>query len=141
MLVSFYCLWHGKYRLPGSGWILRQAARCPGNLTRYRLSLAEKQTIDIDFTDVSSVIWLNHLLGDRTEEDGLVKAIEQSTPQDGVLWDIGANCGVFSYQVAKQGRARKIIFLSPIPCSTSWPLRPCNPSSTSAEWSALFPTN
>lgn len=114
-LVAFYCFWHGKLRLKGSGLFLRLCATHISALREYRLRLYENQIITIDFRDVSAWYWINHKLGDSFEEEALLKALVTSCKPNDIVWDVGGNCGLFSYLLAKQKPNIQIFFFEPNP--------------------------
>jgi FkbM family methyltransferase len=114
-LVDFYLLWHGRLHRRGAGWLLGHAARKLAGLRRFPLRLPEGQTIHLDFRDISSVYWLNHLCGDRFEEEALCLALLARINAASVVWDVGANCGLFSYHLARSGKPSRVIFFEPNP--------------------------
>jgi FkbM family methyltransferase len=77
--------------------------------------LPEGQSIAVDFRDVSAFYWLNYLLGDDFEEEGLLAAVAARMQPNEVVWDVGANCGLFSYRLAKETNAKAILFFEPNP--------------------------
>ncbi|MBD2124676.1 FkbM family methyltransferase [Trichocoleus sp. FACHB-262] len=114
-LIFFYNFWHGYLHLKGAGLLVRFFVPFLPSLHHFRLNLPEGHSIFVDFRDVSATYWLNHLLGDRFEEEGLLAAIVAQTQQNTVIWDIGANCGLFSYRIARETEARRIVFFEPNP--------------------------
>lgn len=58
---------------------------------------------------------MNYLLGDKLEESGLVEAICRASKPGDVIWDIGANCGLFSYLLARRLPSCRIVFFEPNP--------------------------
>jgi FkbM family methyltransferase len=119
LLVNFYRFWHGKLHLKGAGLLLRQALPFTSGLHAFRLKISEEHSITVDFQDVSAFYWLNYLLGDRFEEQGLLAAIKQQSNPSSIVWDVGANCGLFSFRLAKEGASKKIIFFEPNPAMFS----------------------
>lgn len=115
LLVSFYRFWHGRLGLQGAGLLLRLALPLIPELRRFPLRLPEGHFVEVDFADVSAMYWLNHLLGDRFEEEGLLMAVHWQMPERAVVWDVGANCGLFSYRLARDQKARKVVFFEPNP--------------------------
>lgn len=114
-LVFFYRIWHGVFHLKGAGALLTKAAASSEKLRHYPLKLAEGQTIEVDFRDVSSMYWLNSLLGDPFEEKGLLAAIKPFLKGKDVIWDIGANSGLLSYHLAKKGNPGELHLFEPNP--------------------------
>ena len=115
LLVNFYRLWHGKLHLKGAGLLLRRAAPICPELHNYCLRVSETHSVTFDFRDVSATYWLNYLLGDRFEEEGLLAAVKQKSTGSSIVWDVGANCGLFSFRLSKEGKSRKVIFFEPNP--------------------------
>jgi len=114
-LVSFYRIWHGRLHLKGAGQLLRKALPIFPSLHSYSLFLPEGQRIIVDFRDCSATYWLNHQLGDRFEEEGLLTAVKRQLNDRSIVWDVGANCGLFSYRLAREGRSKNIVFFEPNP--------------------------
>lgn len=114
LVVAFYRMWHGRLRLKGAGLLIKFLAPYCKSLQRFPLRLNEGQTINLDFRDISAACWLNHTLGDSFEETGLLKAMAAVIDEDSVVWDVGANCGKVSYLLAKETRAKEVIFFEPI---------------------------
>jgi FkbM family methyltransferase len=114
-LIHFYRFWHGTLHLKGAGLLLRFYVQIFGAHPKIKLALPEKQTISLDFHDISAITWLNHSLGDSFQEHGLIKAILSLSEKPSTLWDIGANCGLFSYHLAKARPSWKILFFEPNP--------------------------
>jgi FkbM family methyltransferase len=112
-VVSFYKYWHGYLHLKGAGAIIRILSPFLPALHHYRLNLPEGHSITVDFRDISSIYWLNYLLGDRLEEEGLLKAVIAEMKEDSVIWDVGANCGLFSYCLARPKKVKEIVFFEP----------------------------
>jgi FkbM family methyltransferase len=115
IFLNFYRLWHGTLHLKGAGWLLRQALPFVRGLNTYQLQLDEGQAVIVDFRDVSATYWLNHLLGDRFEEEGLLSALKNEMHRESVVWDVGSNCGLFSYRLAKECESRQVVFFEPNP--------------------------
>ena len=114
-MVSLYRIWHGVFRFKGAGKLLTKSASSLRGLQHYELKLPEDQVIEVDFRDVSSMYWLNHLLGDPFEERALLAAIKPFLKGDDVIWDIGANSGLLSYHLAKCGNPRELHLFEPNP--------------------------
>lgn len=115
LFVNFYKFWHGKLHLRGAGLLLRFSLPfCPG-LRSFTLRLAEGHYVTVDFRDVSAIYWLNELLGERFEELGLLTSLNHLIRDNDIVWDIGANCGLFSYRLATSSKAKYIFFFEPNP--------------------------
>lgn len=67
----------------------------------------------LDFRDVSAWYWLNHFLGEEPEEAGLLQAMAKASQTGEVIWDVGANCGLFSYLLGRRRPDNRIIFFEP----------------------------
>lgn len=113
-LVGFYRLWHGCLHLKGAGYLIGKLAPIAKSLQNYPLRLPEGHRITLDFRDISGGCWLNHSVGDNFEETGLLKAMSAFVRADTTVWDVGANCGIVSYLIAKTTPARRIVFFEPI---------------------------
>ena len=114
-MISFYRLWHGTLKRKGAGRLLNRAAPNNKGLQSYRIKLPEGHSIDLDFRDVSAMYWLNHTLGDPFEEQGLIKAIQRFLNPESVIWDIGANSGLLSYQLAREQPFSELHLFEPNP--------------------------
>jgi FkbM family methyltransferase len=114
ILVAFYRLWHGRLQLKGAGYLIGKLAPTTKSLQTYQLQLPEGHYIELDFRDISGACWLNRSLGDDFEETGLLKAISTFVQPETVVWDVGANCGIVSYMLAKSTPASRILFFEPI---------------------------
>jgi len=115
LLIKFYSLWHGHFHFKGAGFLLKQALPLSPTLSHCPLILPQGQTVTVDFNDVAAFYWLNHLLGDRFEEEGLLRALRGFVKPGSVIWDVGANCGLFSYVLTQKTAASKVIFFEPNP--------------------------
>jgi FkbM family methyltransferase len=113
-LVAFYRFWHGRLHLKGAGYLIGKLAPTTKSLQRYQLQLPEGHYIELDFRDISGACWLNRSLGDDFEETGLLKAISTFIQPETVVWDVGANCGIVSYMLAKSNPGSRIVFFEPI---------------------------
>jgi len=100
LFVSFYRLWHGKLRLKGAGRILSRLAPFLPDLQSYPLTVPELGVVKVDFRDSSAFAWFNTILDEKTDEDGLLNAIERILSPGLVFWDIGANVGTISARFA-----------------------------------------
>ena len=114
-LVAFYQMWHGKLHLPGAGRLLHRAASLLPSLQNYPLGVPPGNTICVDFRDVTAFSWINHLLGEPFEEQGLITAISRRPKARGVCWDVGANGGLFASILARKVRPRQVEFFEPQP--------------------------
>lgn len=114
LVIDFYRLWHGRFKLKGAGWLIRLLAPYFQSLQNYPLSLDEGQTITLDFTDISAFCWLHHSFGESFEETGLLQAMATVITEDSVVWDVGANCGKVCYHLAKETPAKQVVFFEPI---------------------------
>lgn len=114
-LVSFYRFWRGRLGLKGAGLALRLLAPVTRGLQRYPLVLPEGHVVHIDFTDVSAWYWINHLLGDRLEERGLLQAMKHAARPGDVVWDVGANAGLLSYLLVRSLPSCAVVFFEPNP--------------------------
>ena len=113
LLIHFYKFWHGRLHLKGAGLLLLWARSILPGLSFIKLRLQEGHILELDFHDVSAMYWLNHTLGDRFEEEGLLTAVLSEIREGSVVWDVGANCGLFSYRLAQNTKAKQIIFFEP----------------------------
>jgi FkbM family methyltransferase len=115
ILVNFYRVWHGTLKKRGAGRLLSKAAPNNKGLQSYRVRLPEGHFIELDFRDVSAMYWLNHTLGDRFEERGLLTAMRRFLKPESVIWDIGANSGLLSYHLAKEQSFSELHLFEPNP--------------------------
>jgi FkbM family methyltransferase len=113
LLLAFYHFWHGRLGLKGAGYLIGKNALLAKSLQSFPLRLPEGHSIIIDFRDVSSMSWVNHLLGEEFQEAALIRAITSTIQKDAVVWDVGANCGLFSYLTAQSPRVKQIVFCEP----------------------------
>jgi FkbM family methyltransferase len=100
LLVQFYRIWHGRFHLKGAGFLLDRIARYLPGLQAYPLRLDRNAQVTIDFRDVSSWFWINFVLGEGFEEEGLIDAMAPWLDAKSIFWDIGANAGLLSYKIA-----------------------------------------
>ena len=115
LLVRCYRIWHGRMKLRGLGLTIRILAPHFKSLQSYPLQLPEGQTLHLDFRDVSAWYWMNYTLGDRLEEEGLLQALRRVSKPGDTIWDVGANCGLFSYILARNLPDCRIVFFEPNP--------------------------
>jgi FkbM family methyltransferase len=101
LLVVFYRIWHGRLKLQGAGWLIRHAAVYLPGLQAFPLQLKDGTRIEVDFRDVSAWCWINQAVGDVFFEIGLLKAMQARMTSASVVWDVGANAGVLSYELAR----------------------------------------
>ena len=114
-LVMFYLFWHGQLGFMGAGFLLRITARFLKSLQAFCFKLNEGNFITIDLRDVSAFYWINYTLQDKYEEGGLLKAISKFSFENCSIWDCGANCGLFSYNLLKTIPMCDITFFEPNP--------------------------
>jgi len=69
----------------------------------------------VDFRDTSAFYWLNCLLGDRSEEQGLNVIIRRYLRPESTFWDVGANAGLISALVFASDPTVNIISIEPNP--------------------------
>jgi len=111
--LAFYRFWHGQLGLKGAGYVIGKIALLAKSLQSFPLRLSEGHSIIVDFRDVSSMSWVNHLLGEEFQEAALIRAITSTIQEKAVVWDVGANCGLFSYLTAQSPRVKQIVFYEP----------------------------
>jgi len=115
LLLSFYKIWHGRFGLKGAGLVIRLLAPHSRTLQNCPLRLPEGHSIYLDFRDVSAWYWLNFTLGDQLEEAGLIQAVCSVAQPGAVIWDVGANSGLFSYVLARKLPNCRIFYFEPNP--------------------------
>lgn len=113
LLLALYRFWHGRLGLKGAGYLIGKIAPLAESLQTFPIRLPEGHSIHVDFRDVSSMSWVNHLLGEEFQEAALIKAINFAMDGDAVVWDIGANCGLFSYLLIQSPKVKRIVFFEP----------------------------
>jgi len=113
LLIAFYKLWHGQLGLKGAGALIGKIAPLNRSLQSFPLRLPEGHSITVDFRDVSSMSWVNYLLGEEFQEAALIRAINSTLHEDAVVWDVGANCGLFSYLLAQSPKVQRVVFCEP----------------------------
>jgi FkbM family methyltransferase len=114
-LVSFYRFWHGSLHLPGAGRLLVWVAQHNQSLQSFPLSVPMIGETVVDFRDTSAFYWLNSLLGDRSEEQGLNVVIRRYLRPESTFWDVGANAGLISAVVFTSDPTVSIISIEPSP--------------------------
>lgn len=115
ILVNFYRIWHGTFGFKGAGALLKILAPRITGLHFYRLYLPDGTMIEVDFRDVSALFWVNDLLGDEFQEQGLVAAILPFLTGKEIVWDIGANSGLLSYHLLKSSKMCELHLFEPNP--------------------------
>lgn len=97
-IVNFYKFWHGRLHLKGAGLILKFLKKILPELWNFPIRLPNGTCVHVDFRDASSFYWLHEAIGEPFEEDGLVIAFRHFIKPESVVWDVGGNCGLFSYK-------------------------------------------
>jgi FkbM family methyltransferase len=69
----------------------------------------------VDFRDNSAFYWLNCLLGDRAEEQGLNTVIRRYLRPKSAFWDVGAHAGLISALVFASDPTVSIVSIEPNP--------------------------
>jgi len=114
--VWFYRCVHGRLGLPGSGWLLRRAARVLPDLQSFPLEIPGVGTARLDLRDAAAFALVNFSLGETDNHAVLVEAMAKHLPPGGVLWDIGANVGLICAHFARAGRGLSAIHaFEPVP--------------------------
>ncbi|MBC8378498.1 MAG: FkbM family methyltransferase [Planctomycetes bacterium] len=113
-LVRFFVFWKFKLGLKGAGLLLRLGAPYLKGLQKFPVRLDEGQIIYLDLRDYSGMGWLL-FKEDSTlcEETGLVSAINSLSDNSSVIWDVGSNCGIVSYLIAKNAQFESLHFFEP----------------------------
>lgn len=114
-LVGFYRFWHGSLKLQGAGRLLRTLARLLPGMQAFPLALSPGHSVVLDFRDDSAFYWLNYTLGESYEERGLLLGVARFLKPGMVMWDVGANCGLFSYMLAQGRGLKELDFFEPNP--------------------------
>ena len=104
-LFAFYRFWHGTLHLRGAGRLLVWAAQYHRSLQAFRLAIPSIGEAAFDFRDGSTFYWVNYLLGDRLEEQGLNLVLRRFLKPGSTFWDVGANVGLISGLVLAKFRA------------------------------------
>ncbi|MBV8533854.1 MAG: FkbM family methyltransferase [Verrucomicrobia bacterium] len=114
-LFAFYRLWHGTLHLRGAGRLLVWAAQYDRSLQAFRLAIPSIGEAAFDFRDGSTFYWVNYLLGDRLEEQGLNLVLRRFLKPGSTFWDVGANVGLISGLVLAGYPDVKIVSIEPNP--------------------------
>jgi len=96
--ISFYMFWNGRLHYKGAGLFLKLLKGVLPGLQNYPIRFPGGICVHVDFRDASGIYWLHEALGEPFEEDGLVQAFRQFVKEDSVVWDVGGNCGLFSFK-------------------------------------------
>ncbi len=120
LVVGFYRFWHGTLGFKGAGRLINHLAPRLRGLRSYPLRLPNGRTADVDFRELSAFGWLNTMLGDHNQEDKLIEAISTRLTPQSVFWDIGANAGILSSEIAARVAALEHHFFEPNPRIFPW---------------------
>ena len=120
LVIGFYRFWHGTLGLKGAGRLINHGAPRLKGLQCYPLRLPNGRIASVDFRELSAFGWLNTMLGDYNQEDRLIDAIARSLTPDSIFWDIGANAGILSSEIAARVQAREHHFFEPNPRIYPW---------------------
>lgn len=101
--VSFYRWWHGRLKLKGAGQLLKLAAWVIPSLRSYPLAVAGAGTARLDFREEQSFTLLNLEFGATGGVEHLARQLARHVPEGGVVWDVGANVGLFSLLLCRAG--------------------------------------
>jgi FkbM family methyltransferase len=101
MAVAFYKLWHGRLHLPGSGWLLRRAARVWSGLQKYPFPVPDVGTAMLDFRDGAAYGMVNVTLGELGNDSALLRAFACFTNAGENVWDVGANVGYLTLSLVR----------------------------------------
>ena len=118
-LFAFYQFWHGTLHLRGAGRLLTLAAQHNRSLQKFRLVIPAIGETTFDFRDSSSFYWVNYLLGDRLEEEGMNLVMRRYLKPASTFWDVGANVGLISGLVLTGYPDVKIVSIEPNPLLAS----------------------
>lgn len=123
VIVAFYRIWHGRWDLPGAGWLLRTTAPYLHGLQSFPLEIGGFGTICIDLRDHAGLVWLRHLEGFPVapwdDEAALVLTVADLAPNNGRVWDIGANLGLFASQLLRLRPDLRLVAVEPNPAAAS----------------------
>jgi FkbM family methyltransferase len=96
LLVQTYRLVHGRWHLPGAGWMIRKLAPVLPGLQAYPFHVPEVGVALLDFRQVEAFGMLNLMLGDLVNNANLYRCLETALQPGDVFWDVGANIGTVS---------------------------------------------
>jgi FkbM family methyltransferase len=119
-IIIFYKLWHGRLGLKGAGRLINIFSPMLVGLQRYPFRLPNGNVIDLDFREQSAFFWLNAMLGDKHQEDPLIRAICRVFRDGQVFWDVGANAGILSHEISRRVSAREHHYFEPNPKVFPW---------------------
>jgi FkbM family methyltransferase len=120
LFVGFYRFWHGVLRFKGAGRLINHLAPRIRGLQSYPLCLPNGRIANVDFRELSAFGWLNTILKDPNQEDKLITAISNSLTSQSVFWDIGANAGILSSEIASRIVTKEHHFFEPNPRIYPW---------------------
>ena len=120
LIVGFYRFWHGVLHIKGAGRLINHLAPKVCGLQAYPLCLPNGRIANVDFRELSAFGWLNTILKDHNQEDKLIVAISRSLTTQSVFWDIGANAGILSSEIASRVIAKEHHFFEPNPRIYPW---------------------
>lgn len=120
LIINFYCFWHGKMKFKGAGRIINLCAPWLDELQHYPFCLPNGKFTKLDFREQSAFFWLNAVLNDKHQEDSLISAICQYLQNGQVFWDVGANAGILSYEIANRITTREHHYFEPNPKVLAW---------------------
>lgn len=94
LLVKFWLLAYGRFRIRGSGLLIRLLYPLLPQLKRYPLQIPGGKTIYLDFaTETTYSLLLRFKLGQLESDAGLFAEIEKHLRPGHVMWDVGAFVG------------------------------------------------
>jgi FkbM family methyltransferase len=120
LVVGFYRFWHGTLGLKGAGRLINHGAPRLKGLQCYPLRLPNGRIASVDFRELSAFGWLNTILGDHNQEQRLIEAIASCLTPQSVFWDIGANAGILSSEIAARVQPLEHHFFEPNPRIFPW---------------------
>lgn len=121
LLLALYRVIHGRLHLPGAGWLIRKLAPHTRGLQSFPLVIPGVGTAVVDFRDPAVMGLLNFQLGEQDTNRVLFSAVERFLRPGLVVWDVGANVGIFTaYFSAPRFGVRSIESFEPNP--GVWPL-------------------
>jgi FkbM family methyltransferase len=118
--VGFYRFWHGTLGLKGAGRMIGVLAPRVAGLQTYPLEFPNGRIGVVDFRELSAFGCLNTFMGEETQEKGLIEAITSSLTPESIFWDIGANAGLLSAQIAARVPVREHHYFEPNPRIYPW---------------------